>query len=104
MRENRTDDKLGASTRAQNFGAAKWMILQLGILLVVEIMQQRHDAPHFFVFAEGAGVPANRGFHRKRMLPQALAFGVLGEDVPRVVACQFKHRCSMAGLKASTTY
>ena len=96
VREDRADDELGTPARAQNLGAAKRMILQIGILLVVEVVQQRDDAPHFFVFAERARVPAHRRLDRERMLPQALALGVLGQHVPGIFTRQFeRHRLAL---------
>ena len=41
--------------------------------LVVEIVEQRHDTPLFFVLAERTCVPAHGGVDRQRVLAQAVA-------------------------------
>ena len=94
VREDRADDEFRTAARAQNLGAAKRMILQIGILLVVEIVQQRDDAPHFFVFAERARIATHRGLDGERMLPQALALGVLGQHDSRRSHASVRTSCS----------
>ena len=61
--------------------------------------------PHaVFVLAERAGVAAHRGLDRQRVLQQAVALGVLGQQRPGVVAIQvhrFRQTVMMTALTKS---
>jgi hypothetical protein len=46
------------------------MVVEAGILLVVEVMNQPHHRPFVFVFAEFAGVSAQAGLDRQAMFAQ----------------------------------
>ena len=86
VREDRARHPLGIALRLQDLDAAKRMVLLVGIALVVEVVQQRDDAPVVFVLAELPRVAAHRGFDRQHVLPQALALRVLGHQRPGVVS------------------
>src|SRR5689334_902513 len=73
------------------------MILGVGVLLVVEVVQQRHRSPIVFVLAEQPRVPAHCGFHREHMFAQALTLRVLRHQKPRVLSGK-RHR-SIWGLR-----
>src|SRR4029078_1108875 len=67
---------------AQDLGALEGVILQVRILLVVEIVEERGIAPEQLVLAELAGVAAHRGLDGEGVLQQALALGVRREQRP----------------------
>ena len=56
VRENRASDPLGISLLAQDFATAEGVICRRRPALVIEIMQERHDAPGLLVFAKLARV------------------------------------------------
>ena len=62
------------------------MVFRARPSFVVEVVQQRDNAPAVLVLAEPAGIAAHRGFDRQRVLPQTVALRVLGQQRPRVVA------------------
>src|SRR5262245_55582020 len=67
------------------------MVLLARPPLVIEVVQQRHDPPGGFVLTKFARVAADRSLDGERVLQQALAFRVLGQEFPRVLAVHF-HR------------
>ena len=58
--------------------------------LVVEVVEQRRDAPALLVLAELPRVAAHRGLDGQRVLQQAVALGVLGQQRPGVVSIHGK--------------
>ena len=62
------------------------MIGRRRIALVVEVVEQRDDAPLLLVLAERARVAADGGLDGERVLAQALALGPLGQQRPGRVA------------------
>ena len=62
------------------------MVLAIGILLVVEVVDERDEAPRVFVLAPHPRVAAHRGLDGQQMLAQALALHVLGHERPRALA------------------
>src|SRR5712692_2989684 len=68
------------------------MVGVVGPTLVVEIVQQRRQAPELFIGAKLARIGAHAGFHRQRMLAQVLVLCVLAQQGPGVVAT--RHRWS----------
>src|SRR5439155_722179 len=90
VREDRADHPLRILLLAQDLAAAKRMILEAGPPLVIEIVQQRDDAPALLVLAELPRVAAHGGFHGHRVLQEALVLRVLGQQLPRGVAVRRK--------------
>ena len=85
-------------------------ILQIRVLLVIEIVQQRDNAPHVFVLAEHARITTDRGLDRERVLSKAFALGVLGQLGPRIFTRQLEHhsvglaaRCDNSATSSATT-
>ena len=76
----------GIAERSQMLAALVGMIAERRIALVVEVVEQRDDAPLLFVLAELPRVAAHRGFDRERMLAQALALRPLSQELPGGVA------------------
>ena len=93
VRQDRARHPLGIALRLQDLDAAKRMVLLVGPALVVEVVQQRDDAPVLFVLAEQPRVAAHRGFDRQHVLAQALALRVLGHQRPGRLS---RHRHSIA--------
>ena len=60
------------------------VIAKRRVALVVEIVQQRDDAPRVFVLAEGARVAAHRGLDRQGVLQETLALRVFVQELPGV--------------------
>src|ERR1700679_2627633 len=52
---------------------------------VVEIVQQRSDAPKIFVRAQLSGVSTHAGFYGQRVFAEAFTLRVLAQKVPRLV-------------------
>ena len=76
----------GYSLLAKNLAAAKRMVLEARPPLVVEVVQERNDAPARLVLAKLPRVAAHGRLHRQRVLQETLALGVLREQLPGVVA------------------
>src|SRR5207253_5791808 len=90
VRENRADHPIGIPLLVENLAPFVRMIAERRPALVVEVVQQRGDAPGVFVFPELPRVAAHRGFDRHRVFQQAVAFRVLGQERPGVVAIHDK--------------
>jgi hypothetical protein len=81
----------GIAVFAQDFGAFGGMLAVGGVVivgpaLVVEIVEERGEAPEVFVGTEFAGVIANARFDSEHVLAERVGLGVLAEKVPGVVA------------------
>jgi hypothetical protein len=93
VREDGADDFLGVAALAEDFCAFGGMLLVGRVFavrpaLVVEVMQQRRDAPELFVSAGFAGVGADAGFDGEHVFAQAFGSGVFAEKFPGVIACR----------------
>src|SRR5262245_51578471 len=62
------------------------MVLAVGILFVIEVVDERDKAPGVLVFAGRPGISANRGLHAQKMFAKALALHVLGNEGPGAIA------------------
>src|SRR6478752_1334539 len=100
MRQDGARDPLRVAAPPQFLAAAKRVVGSGRKPLVVEIVQQANDTPVVFISSGEAGVTANRGFHRERMLPQAVARGPLRQQRPRLVTVQ-RHCLPAASASAS---
>ena len=61
----------------QNLGSFLGVIRRIGIHLIIEIVEQPDDAPLGLVFSELHSISPHAGFNRKHMLDQAVALGML---------------------------
>ena len=71
---------------AQHRRAVLRVLVERGVALVVEVVQQRHVAPRLLVLAALAGVGAHRRLDRERVPEQRLALRPLGQKRPGRVA------------------
>ena len=86
VREDRHDQLLGVALLAQDRRAVLRMLVERGVDLVVEVVQERRAAPELLVLAEEPRVPARRRLDGERVTQQRLALRVARERRPRVVA------------------
>ncbi len=86
MREHGADDDLGVALLAEDGRAVLRMLVQRGVDLVVEVVEQRDAAPELLVLAEAACVAAHRGLDGERVAQQRLALRVAGQRRPGGVA------------------
>src|SRR6266849_1990486 len=61
------------------------MVGVVGPTLVVEIVQQRRQAPKLIIGAELARIGAHAGFHGQRMFAQVFVLRVLAQQSPGIV-------------------
>jgi len=92
VREDRANNYFGVAALAQNFRAFRGMpragcVFVVGPALVIEIMEQRRDAPNLLIGGLLARVGANAGFDGKHVLAQALRFSEFAQQLPGIVAC-----------------
>ena len=66
--------------------------VERGMTLVVEVVQERDDAPALLVLTEVTGVPAGRRLDREGVAQQRLPARVAGQCLPGEVAIQFHGR------------
>src|SRR6266568_4703154 len=93
MREDGADDLLGVTLLAQDFCAFGGMpligeVLLIGPAFVVEVVQQRSDAPKLLVGAGFTRVGANARFDRQHVFAQVLGRSVFTEKFPGVLAAR----------------
>jgi len=77
VREDRANNFFGVAALAQNFRAFRGMsrvggMFVVGPALVIEVMEQRRDAPNLFISALLACVCTDAGFDGQHVLAQAL--------------------------------
>ena len=70
MREHGQDQHLGVALLAEDRRAVLRMLVERGVDLVVEVVEERRAAPQLLVLAEVAGVPAGRRLHGQRVTEQ----------------------------------
>ena len=99
VRQDRARHPLRIALLAQDLDAAERMVRRVGPALVVEVVEQRDDAPVLLVLAPQPRVAAHRGLDRQRVLPQALALRVFRQQRPGGVARQ--HRPPILSLSRS---
>ena len=86
VRQDGADDNLRVILLPQDLRATKRMIVEARPSLVIEVVQQADDPPQGLIFTEQAGIPADRGLDRQRVLSQVLTLRVLGQQFPGCVA------------------
>src|SRR5947208_896389 len=91
VRQHGADNALWIPLLAKDRRAVLRMLVQRGVNLVVEIVQQRRHAPELLVLAEAARVRGGRGLDGERVPPQRLALRVAGEGLPGAFAADLRH-------------
>ncbi|SPE33075.1 hypothetical protein SBA2_740026 [Acidobacteriia bacterium SbA2] len=84
--ENGAPDFLRDAFFFQDLASHQRVVRRVRIDLVIEVVDQAHNAPLFVVLAELPGIGANARLDGQRMLPQVLVLGVLTEKVPGLLA------------------
>ncbi len=83
VREDALDDDLRVALLAQDRRAVLRMLVERGVDLVVEVVQERGDAPQLLVLAEVARVPARRRLDRRAHAAAAPRSSCSGSACPR---------------------
>ena len=86
MRQHRLDHLLRPALLAQDRRAVLRVLVERGVDLVVEVVQERRRAPQLLVPAELLRVGADRRLHGERMAPQRLALRVARQRLPGPLA------------------
>src|SRR3954451_25201795 len=89
MREDPLDDLVGPALLAQDRGAVLGMLVESGVDLVVEVMEQRGRSPELFVLAETHRVGADCGLDGERVAAQRCALRVAREGLPGAFSGRF---------------
>src|SRR3954468_12433480 len=89
MREDRAAHPFGVPLGGENLATAERMILRGRPPFVVEVVEQAHDPPVHFRFAESACVSTNRGFDGEGVFPEAFALRVLGQQPPGCLSAEY---------------
>src|SRR5208337_2551946 len=89
VRKNGADHLFGIVMRAKDVGAFRGMLAigsmaAVGPAFVVEIMEQRDDAPEFLIGVVLLGVSADAGFHGQHVLAKAFGLRVFAQEIPGV--------------------
>ena len=71
--EHRLDHLVGIALLAEDRRAVLRVLVERGMDLVVEVVQEGDDPPELLVLAEVPRVPRRRGLDRERMTQQRLA-------------------------------
>ncbi len=82
VREDGPRHPFRIAQRPQVLATLVGMVAQRRVPLVVEVVEQRDDAPLLFVGALLPGIAAHRRLDGQRVLAQALALGPLGQQLP----------------------
>ena len=90
--EHGLDDLLGIALLAQDRRAVLRMLVERRMDLVVEVVEQRGDAPELLVLAELARVEPRRRLDGERMPKQRLALRVARQRLPGPVPCRIHAR------------
>ena len=86
MREDRLDQLLRVALLAQDRRAVLRMLVERGVDLVVEVVEESRRAPELLVLAVAPGVEADGRLDRERVPQERLARRVLREGLPRLLA------------------
>src|SRR5579864_4270791 len=88
VRQDRARHPVGVAHRRQDLDAAERVVFPIGVLLVVEVVHQRDEAPGLLIFTPLPRVAAHRRLDREQVLPEALALDVLGDEGPGPISGQ----------------
>jgi hypothetical protein len=85
------DDFFGVAAFTQEFGAFGGMflvgsVIVVGPAFVIEIMEERGQAPSLFVGAVFASVGPDAGFHRQHVLAQRFGLRIFTNQLPSIVS------------------
>ena len=103
VREDRLDHLLGIALLAEDGRAVLRVLVERGMDLVVEVVEERDDAPELLVLAEPACVRARGGLDGERVPEQRLALRVLRQRLPGPVARRLHRTSTIPGLVSMTT-
>src|SRR5438445_432970 len=79
---HRVRDHIRPAHLAQHAPPRKSVLKRVGMLLIVEVVDQAHDAPELLVLNIASRQAPHRRLHREAMLAQALRLVVLAEKLP----------------------
>jgi hypothetical protein len=86
MREDGLDQLLGVALLAEDRRAILRMLVERGVHLVVEVVEECRGAPVLLVLAEMPRVPGHRGLDRQGMAAERLALRIARERLPRALS------------------
>ena len=86
VRQHRPDHDLRVALLAEDRRSVLRMLVERGVNLVVEVVEQRDTAPQLLVLARAPRVSAHRRLDRERMAEERLALRVAGQRRPGPVA------------------
>src|SRR5579872_6572095 len=79
------------------------MLVQAGVALVVEVVEEARQAPQLFVLAEFAGIGTHGRLYRQHVPAQALTLGPFRHESPGLVAslglCRHRRQLSSVRVK-----
>src|SRR5581483_1947571 len=84
VRQDRLDHLLGIALLAQDRRPVLRVLVEGGVDLVVEVVEERRHPPELLVTAERGSVRSRRRLHGERMAEQRLALRVARERLPRL--------------------
>ena len=82
MGEDRLDDLLRVALLAEDRRAVLRMLVERRVHLVVEVVEERRDAPELLVAAELPRVRGGRGLDGERVAQERLALRVARQGLP----------------------
>ena len=88
MREHGLDDLLRVALLAEDRRAVLRVLVERRVDLVVEVVEERGDAPELLVPAELARVRGRRSLDRERVTEQRFALRVPRQRLPGLFACR----------------
>jgi UDP-N-acetylglucosamine 1-carboxyvinyltransferase len=88
VRQHGLDHLLRIAELAQDRRAVLRVLVERGVDLVVEVVEQRGHPPELLVLAEAPRIGRRRGLDRERMPQKRLVLRVLGEGRPGLFACR----------------
>src|SRR5262249_38493899 len=109
MREHGLDHFLWIPLLTQDRSAVLRVLVERGVDLVVEVVEERSDTPQLLVAAEARRVRGCRRLHRERVTEQGLALCVARQCVPGLLggrshgAARIPAALSTTALREATT-
>ena len=102
VRQHRLDHDLGIALLAQDRRAVLRVLVERGVDLVVEVVQQRRHPPELLVLAEPDGIGGGRGLDGQGVAQERLALRVTGERLPGLFAGRIHGGASIVRALSST--
>ena len=103
VREDCLDHLLRIALLAEDRRAVLRVLVERGVDLVVEVVEERNDAPQLLVLSEPARVRARGGLDGERMPEQRLALGVPRQRLPGSLARQVHQPSTIPRFVSTTT-